>query len=289
MTLENWQSQGEYHEIQGHKIFTIQAGEGDKTVVILHGYPSASFDYYHVLNYWKKHFRIIIHDHIGYGFSDKPKNYSYSLIDQADMALQLWQKMGIKEAHLLAHDYGTSVATEIIARRNLGHEPIKLKSATLGNGSMLIELSQLLLSQKLLYHPFFGPILAKVASRSYFKYNMRKIWWDKSKLDEAEMDILWDLLTQNGGRDALPKITQYIPERYKFWNRWIANGLYKTDLPINILWADKDPIAVVKMAHQLHQNIPNNELKILENIGHYPMLEAPEIYAKAVIEMIEKR
>lgn len=286
MTAQKWQTLGKYHQIGDHKIFAIEAGEGEETLVILHGYPSASFDYYKVLEMWKPHFRVIIHDHLGFGFSDKPKNYSYSLLEQAEVAQQLWQKLGVKKAHLLAHDYGTSVATEIIYRRNIGIEPIEIQSATLGNGSMLIEMSKLLLSQKLLYHSFFGPWLAKLSSRGYFKYNMRKIWWDKSKCDDAELDILWDMLTANGGREALPKITQYIPERFKFWNRWIANGLYKTELPINILWADKDPIAVVAMAQELHKNIPNNRLQILENIGHYPMLEAPEVYGNAVLKII---
>lgn len=286
MTAQAWQALGTYHQIGEHRVFTVEAGTGDETLVILHGYPSASFDYHKVLEMWKPYFRVIVHDHLGFGLSDKPKNYSYSLIEQAEIAQQLWQKLGVKKAHLLAHDYGTSVATEIIYRRNLGIEPIKIQSATLGNGSMLIEMSQLLLSQKLLYHSFFGPLLAKLCSRGYFKYNMRKIWWDKSKCEEAELDILWDMLIADGGREALPKLTQYIPERFKFWNRWIANGLYKTDLPINLLWADKDPVAIIEMAHQLHKNIPNNQLQILENIGHYPMLEAPEIYGKAVLEMI---
>ncbi|MFT4759712.1 MAG: pimeloyl-ACP methyl ester carboxylesterase [Paraglaciecola sp.] len=286
MTVQEWQALGTYHQIGEHKVFTVEAGEGDATLVILHGYPSASFDYYKVLEVWKPHFRVIIHDHLGYGFSDKPKNYSYSLIEQAEVAQQLWQKLGVKKAHLLAHDYGTSVATEIIYRRNIGIEPVTIQSATLGNGSMLIEMASLLLSQKLLYHPFFGPLLVKLSSRGYFKYNMRKIWWDKSKCNDAELDILWGLLEANGGRKVLPKITQYIPERFKFWNRWIANGLYKTDLPINLLWADKDPVAVVEMAHELHKNIPNNRLQILKDIGHYPMLEAPEVYGKAVLELI---
>ena len=286
MTVQAWKTKGRFEAIYGKKVFVVDTGGNKPVLAISHGYPTASYDYYKVLDYWTPHFRVIVHDHLGFGLSEKPKNYSYSLIEQADIALKLWQQLGVQEAYVLGHDYGTSVLTEVIARRNQGTEPIKLLSATLGNGSMLIEMSQLLLSQKLLKHPFGGPKLAKLSSRAYFRYNMRKIWWDKSKFDVQEIDDLWDMLIAEGGRDALPKLTQYINDRYKFWHRWISGGLYQTDLPINLLWADKDPVAVIGMAHELHKNIPNNQLKILPNIGHYPMLEAPKTYANAVLEMV---
>ena len=114
MTIEKWESLGKYISIRNHKIFAIDTGGDSEALVVLHGYPSASIDYYKILELWKSDFRVIIHDHLGFGLSDKPRDYSYSLIEQADFALQLWQKLGVQKAHLLAHDYGTSVATEII-------------------------------------------------------------------------------------------------------------------------------------------------------------------------------
>ncbi len=80
-------------------------------------------------------------------------------------------------------------------------------------------------------------------------------------------------------------ISQYINERKKFWHRWIG-GLEQTDKHINILWADKDPIAVIEMAYVLEDKIQSNTLSVLPNIGHYPMLEAPTAYANALLEAI---
>ncbi len=71
----------------------------------------------------------MMHDYLGFGFSDKPKDASYSLIAQADRALELWTKLGLKKIILLAHNYGTSVATEIIARHNKGEIDIKKTSS----------------------------------------------------------------------------------------------------------------------------------------------------------------
>ncbi len=55
---------------------------------------------------------------LGYGLSDKPDHgYSYSLIEQADVALHVWRALGVKGGHVLSHDMGTSVLTELVARQ----------------------------------------------------------------------------------------------------------------------------------------------------------------------------
>jgi len=281
-TFSTWQSRGTYHQIRQHQLFVIDEGKQHKeTVVVLHGYPSCSYDYYAVLPIWTQKYRVIIHDHLGFGLSDKPTDYSYSLIEQADMAVALWQALGLEEVHLLAHDYGTSVATELVARYNLGYEPIRLQTITLGNGSMHIEMAQLIWTQRVLRHPYWGPKLARLSSKALFVNNFRKLWSDKSKIDLEEFDVLWQMLIHNGGRKSLPKVSQYTLERHRFWHRWIG-GLRQTDKHIHLVWAKDDPVAIFAMAEALHDKIPKNTLTVLEGVGHYPMLEAAEEYAAAV-------
>ena len=45
-------------------------------------------------------------DHLGFGFSERPLDITYSLVEHAENALTLWQKLGIKHAHLVSHDMG---------------------------------------------------------------------------------------------------------------------------------------------------------------------------------------
>ena len=146
-------------------------------------------------------------------------------------------------------------------------------------------MSKLLWTQKLLKHDFWGPILASLSRRPIFNQSFRKLWADKSKINYQEFDVLWQMLNYNEGRKTLPKVTKYLEERKKFWHRWIG-ALEQTDRHIHLIWADKDPVAIVEMAHVLAKKIPSNTLKILPGIGHYPMLENPGIYANAVIEAL---
>jgi pimeloyl-ACP methyl ester carboxylesterase len=287
MNLEQWEAQGNYHNINDKKIFVYDSGGKREAIVILHGYPTSSHDFHKVLPILQKKYRVIVHDHIGFGLSDKPVDYSYSLIEQADVALLLWQQLGVKSAHLVSHDYGTSVATEIIARRNMGDEPVKLHSLTLSNGSVHIELAKLRIIQKLLRNKVLGPLVAKLSSRRIFAKNMKQLWHDPAKLSDAEIGMMWQLLVHKNGKSVLPKITQYLRDRVLFWHRWVG-GLQKSTLRTNILWGASDPITGADVAKVHHEEMQNSSLKILEDLGHYPMLEGPDEWAQALMVMLKQ-
>jgi len=283
MRASEWKSKGKLHSVNGSSIFVIDKGDAKETLVILHGYPTSSYDYYKVLPELTKKYRVIIHDHLGFGFSDKPKNYSYSLIEQTDVALQLWKQLNLTDITLLAHDYGTSIATEIIARNNLQQLDININKLILCNGSMHIELAKLRTIQKLLRNKWIGKWGAKIANQVIFNSNIRKIYYDSSKLSKKELDDMWFQIEYNEGRKVIHLISNYINERYFFWHRWIG-ALRTTKIPTRIVWATEDPIAVKAIALQLQSEIPNNQLCWLENTGHFPMLENPTAWSQLILE-----
>lgn len=291
MTANEWKSKGEFITVNDRKLFVTDTSSffstEDKvpteTMVVLHGYPTSSYDYYKVLPELSKHYRVIIHDHLGFGFSDKPLDYSYSLLDQADLALQLWQLLGVKKVHLLAHDYGTSVATEIIARNNNHELTIEIEKLTLCNGSMHIELSQLRTIQKLLKNKWLGKYVAKLTTYAIFSKNLRNVYFDKTKVSNNELKDMWMQLEYNEGRKVIHKLSQYINERYTYWNRWIG-ALKETNLQTNIVWAKNDPVAVPAIARLIATEISNNKLFWIENTGHFPMLENPDEWLNCILK-----
>ena len=295
MTANDWKSKGEFITVNDRKLFVIDTSSffssdnkiPTETMVILHGYPTSSYDYYKVLPELSKHYRVIIHDHLGFGFSDKPLDYSYSLLDQADLALQLWQLLGVKKVHLLAHDYGTSVATEIIARNNNHELTIEIEKLTLCNGSMHIELSQLRTIQKLLKNKWLGKYVAKLTTYAIFSKNLRNVYFDKTKVSNNELKDMWMQLEYNEGRKVIHKLSQYINERYTYWNRWIG-ALKETNLQTNIVWAKNDPVAVPAIARLIATEISNNKLFWIENTGHFPMLENPDEWLNCILKKTNK-
>ena len=230
-------------------------------------------------------YRVIVHDHLGFGLSDKPQDYSYALHEQTDFAVLLWQQLGVQSAHLFAHDYGTSIATELLARWNLGFRPVTLESITLCNGSVHIELARLRLIQKLLRNETLGPVVARLSSQRVFNRNMRQLWCDPATLSEADLDTMWELLTRDRGKAVLPKITQYLHDRVLYWHRWVG-ALQQSQLPLNFLWGAEDPITGRDVAELHHAEAPGSRLTVLDDVGHYPMLEAPRRWTDALLALL---
>lgn len=295
MSALQWKENGEFIKVFGHRLFVVDshaladssgkkvgAKNSQNVLVVLHGYPTSTYDYYKVFPKLAANYRVIMHDHLGFGFSDKPLDYSYSLIEQADMALQLWKQLGLKKVTLLAHDYGTSIATEILTRDNREMLDITIEQFIICNGSIHIELSQLRTIQKLLKNKWTGKWVAKLTNYTIFRKNLRNVFFDKEKLTEQELQDMWMQLEYNKGREVIHLLSNYINERYYFWHRWIG-ALKATQIPVKIVWAKNDPVAVAEIAKVLAIEIPNNTLHWIDNTGHFPMLENPEEWVDLIL------
>jgi pimeloyl-ACP methyl ester carboxylesterase len=289
MKREDWKNKGKLINVFNRNLFVIDTlvssnaiDNNKETLVILHGYPTSSYDYYKVLPALSKQYRVIIHDHLGFGFSDKPLDYSYSLIEQADFALQLYKQLGIKKVTLLAHDYGTSIATEILARHNSNEINLQIDQLILCNGSMHIELSQLRTIQKLLKGRF-GKYVAKLTNYVIFSKNLRNVYFDKTKITKEELQQMWQQIEYNKGKKVIHLVSDYINQRYTHWDRWIG-ALKETQITTKIIWAKEDPVAVKEIAKLLATEIKNNELFWIEKCGHFPMLEKPKKWTELVLK-----
>ncbi len=287
MTSKKWEKLGKYTKVFDRTIFMIdsenQSDSKKETLVILHGYPTSSYDYHKVLPQLAKKYRVILHDHLGFGFSEKPLDFSYSLIEQADIALQLWKQLGLKKVVLLAHDYGTSVCTEIIARHNKQQIHLQIDKLILSNGSIHIEFSKLRTIQKLLKNKYTGKWVARLTNYPIFKRNMRNVYFDKTKVTDEELKEMWLQLEYNNGRNVIHLLTNYINERYYFWYRWVG-ALKETSIKTTIIWAENDPIAIPKIAELLHKEISDNKIFWMKNCGHFLMLEQPKEWSSLVLK-----
>ncbi|NNF35530.1 MAG: alpha/beta hydrolase [Saprospiraceae bacterium] len=284
--LLDWKKKGNF--LNGdHRLFYLDINPtSEKVILIFHGYPTCSYDYYDVVDQLSEEFRVIIPDFLGFGLSAKPAGHNYLLTDQADLMVLLLKSLNIKSLNIIAHDYGTSVFTEILARSEKGIMPFAIRHATLCNGSMLIHLSQLRPIQRLLKNPITGPLIALLSNEKTFHRNMKNIWGDPSIYNVDKMKVHWEMLKYDNGKKRLPRLTQYINQRYQNYDRWIG-ALKSTDIPIDILWAEEDPVAVIEMAYQLEEMIPNNRLTTMKGIGHYPMIEQPGRWSDHVLSGLE--
>lgn len=279
--LAAWERGGRYVELGSHRVFVVERGEGPETLLVLHGFPTSSFDYAGVIDRLAQRYRVIVHDHLGFGLSAKPSDHAYSLFEQADLAVQLWWTLGVTDAHLVAHDYGTSVATEVLARRERGLLPFNLRSLSLCNGSVHLELARLTWPQKLMKSPTWGPLFVRVATERLFRRRLIKTLARREAFSNSDLAAHWAALEHGGGRLLLPKISGYLDERVRFAGRWIG-ALTRLDIPAHVIWGKSDPISVAAIGERLAEEIPGARLTLLDEVGHFPMVEAPEAWLDAV-------
>jgi pimeloyl-ACP methyl ester carboxylesterase len=282
--IQAWRAGGRDLTVLGRRVFARMDGTEDGAPVLyLHGFPTSSYDLAPALPLLARGRRVVCHDHLGFGLSEKPTDYSYSLVEQAEVALAVWRSFGVDRGHVVAHDYGTSVATELCARAVRDVLPFKLLSVTFCNGSMMLELAKLRVTQRLLRNKLTGPAFARLASRRTFVSQLQRIFAKPDAVSAQELDLHWWLTSHGGGTLRLPQISCYIDERARFHERWIGSlpRLAKAGVRVNLVWGMRDPIAVSDIATRVAA-LAGAQVRWLDQLGHYPMLEDPTAWAAAV-------
>lgn len=275
-TTSAWRARGTTFSIESfafeHEIFVVDEGRSEATpLLLLHGFPTSSWDFARCVDVLAHDRRVVAFDFLGYGFSSKPACFSYSLIEQADVAIEVVKRAGLRRAHVWAHDMGTSVATELCARGQRGSLPFEMASLVLSNGSVHIDMASLTIGQRVLKSPL-GPAFARLSSARSFKLQLRRVF--ATPPSPEELDAMWELASRDDGLLRFPKMIRYTEERTRFERRWIG-ALERLDVPALIAWGERDPVAVLPIAHRLAKEIPGARLVTWPQLGHYPQVEDP--------------
>jgi pimeloyl-ACP methyl ester carboxylesterase len=282
--VEEWRRSGRSEEFRGHSIhLTTRDGE-TPLVLLLHGFPSSSFDWRRLLELERDHAAIAF-DFLGFGLSDKPREHSYGLAWQADLCEELVSRHGGgAPVYICAHDMGTSVATELMARDLAGELGFTIAGALLFNGSIILERSHPTLAQRML-RSRVGPLAARLTSERFFRHQFASIFSPEHPLSDEEEADQWSLITRGGGNRLGHKLVRYMDERVVYADRW--HGAIR-DWPgdLRFAWGMRDPVATPDVLEGLLELRPQAPVTRFEDLGHYPQIEAPERLAEALTAAI---
>lgn len=271
-TLREWHVAGNHVDYKNNRIFYRDEGTGFPLLVI-HGYPTSSWDFVPIWPQLTANRRCIAADMIGFGFSDKPPSYNYSLVDQAELLTSLLTQLDITEVDVLAHDYGDSVAQELLAR-HLEKSGITLRSIVFLNGGLFPEQHRPRLVQKLLASPL-GKYSSKIINYRLFAKGFSEVFAENSKPSEDELRDFWHLTTYSNGQAIQHKLIGYMAERKQQEARWVG-ALLNSDIPMRLIDGADDPVSGRHLAEHYQANVPNADVVLLEGVGHYPQVEASD-------------
>jgi pimeloyl-ACP methyl ester carboxylesterase len=271
--LSDWVSAGTTRTLAGHRIFVRTAvAAGKAPLLLIHGYPTASYDWHRVWPRLAARFSLYACDMPGFGMSEKPPAADYPIALQADVCEALLAECGVAAPHVLAHDYGDTVAQELLAREREGR--LRLQSACFLNGGLFPETHRARPIQKLLARPLVGPLLARIMSYPKFEATMRSISGERPPSRE-ELQDLWVLVERDGGRQALARLINYMEQRRRNRARWVG-ALVESQVPRRLICGAADPVSGAHLAERYRQLVPRPDVVVLEGVGHYPQLEDPD-------------
>ncbi|TRY29401.1 alpha/beta fold hydrolase [Aliiglaciecola sp. M165] len=274
--LTAYRKNSQNFDFGGHKIAYWQAGQGP-TLVLVHGFPSAAWDWHTLFEALTKQYKVIALDLLGYGISAKPHPHRYSVIEQGDLVVALLKFLSVKQAHFLAHDYGDSVTQEVLARHFNQEIELDIQSVCFLNGGLFAESHRPLMTQKILKSAL-GPLVAKFMGKSALQRGFNKIFGPHTPPKSYEIDVLWELLGFNKGQRVLPSLLTYIDERQRYRQRWV-DAMQNTQVPLCFINGVHDPISGLHMVEQFEREVPHAMCSKLD-CGHYPQLEQPELVLK---------
>ena len=264
-------------------VFVRSAPGLGPTILLLHGYPSSSFDYRQVVPHLGGRAWLTL-DFLGFGLSDKPRPHRYSLLEQADIAQAVVAEATSGPVVLVAHDMGTSVTTELLARDLQGRLPFELQRVVLTNGSVILRRASLRPIQKVLRGPM-GPVVSRLANRRTFARGFGRLFSTNHPLSAEEADAQWALMAYNGGHRIAHLLISYLDERERYAERW-HGAVRDWPKPLSFLWALNDPVATTNVLDGLRELRPAADIVELPGVGHYPQMEVPDVFTRAALSLL---
>jgi len=250
-------------------------------MMLLHGFPSSSHDWAKVAPALGAAYALLMPDFLGFGASDKPRDHVYSIHEQADLVEALWAVEGVRRTRLVAHDYAVSVAQELLCRRAAGALQVELERVDFLNGGIYPDLHRPEPVQTALLDPDQGPAVSAMFSAELVSGALVPTFAPGYDFADDAADI-WASLARDDGQLNAHLLIRYITDRQANAARW-TGILESTDVPLAFCWGMLDPISGAHMAERLRDRLPSAPFVALEDVAHWPPLEAPDRVAAAIL------
>ena len=272
-----------YLTVGGFKMHYLDEGpeqdaQSAPVVLLLHGNPTWSFYYRHLIAALRPHFRVIAPDYIGCGLSERPNKAHFRASHRIQQVSEFVEKLGLKKYSLVMHDWGGSIGTGFAIRNSASVQALVYLNTTLTETEMLpgvIKLAATPLIGKWItkYTKFFiwlttnwgvSRKLPKIVKRGYsYPYRSR-----------AARASIWDFVADIPFESSHPSYSEMLE---------LAEGLPKlTSLPVQIVWGLQDICFHREMLNKVAEQFPRAQVLEIAEAAHLVLEDAPETANAAI-------
>ena len=279
---------GEADEVQ---VFHVELGAPDAPpLVLVHGFPTSSVDWFEVAELLSDRYRVCAMDFPGFGFSDKPLGWGYTLRRDAEVLEHyVSEVLGLDSMIMLAHDRGSSVA---IIHATGGTSQVNLEHLFITNGNIFLPLSNLTDAQRLMLDPATGPAMLAQAAPEQLAEGMGKVTYTPARgPDDPEVQALTAIFSHGEGLKVLHETIQYLVERSQDEGSWLE-ALAALDVPTTFIWGVYDAVSpprVISYVWNEHmmKKPGRNSLYFIPDANHYLQNDRPDALVETFLHALE--
>jgi len=262
------------------KIHTLLEGNpSNPPLVLVHGWPSSSDLWRHMIPELSKHFYILVPDLPGHGKSDKPLSVSYDRDFYCRFLLDFFDAFNLKTANLAVHDLGGMAGISFAVRHpDRLAKFIVMDTSPYKDIPLLLHLSLYFLKINLLTRFFL--------TRWVFALVLKNGFHNKKIITPELVDRFrspWGG-TKEGVKAFANTIKIPIHQLVES-----TSDIKKIDIPTLILWGRNDFFFPLKIARQLHKDIKQSTLVSVEKAGHFLQEEQPQFIQEQMIDFLQKQ
>jgi pimeloyl-ACP methyl ester carboxylesterase len=250
------------------------AGNGDP-VVFVHGLLASSATWQEVLAPASAGRPAIAVDLPGFGCSERPWPFDYSVNGEARGLVDFLDARGIARAVLVGNSLGGAAAMLVAAKHAGRVSALVLVDAATSEASIAWPI-------RLMRAPFLGELALSLATRPLVAYSLRHwLFAGAGRVTDLAIADAWFPLTIPGTRRAALLAIRSNPRRYLGLEEQIR-------VPTLIVWGRKDRLIPVAQGERLAARIAGSHLVVLSDAGHLPQREQPEAFSRAVGEFVSR-
>jgi pimeloyl-ACP methyl ester carboxylesterase len=279
-TWDEWRARAQPIKSGNLSVATYDLGagatSGAPSFTYLHGYPSSSLDLAPLADRLGDRWRMLALDMPGFGASDKPWGHPFTIHAATDAVEKLWAAREITSTVVVAHDYSVSIAQELLARRDEKALAVDITAVLWMNGGLYPDLHRPTIGQQLMSDPDSGADIAANITEDLFLGGIEGTWGQRVPFDRDDVREMYRSMSEAGGVQMMHSLLHYLADRRAYEARW-RRSLETSDVPSTFVWGDLDPVSGAHMIARVEERMPRSAIVRLADVGHWPMLEAPDV------------
>ncbi len=293
-----WRGKGDYFSWSPRRgdaaevqVFHVELGDADAPpLVLVHGFPTSSIDWFEVGEQLSDRYRVCAMDFPGFGFSDKPLGWGYSLMRDVEvLEYYVAEVLGLASMIMLAHDRGSSVA---MIHTTSGDSRVNLEHLFITNGNIFLPLSNLTQAQRLMLDPATGPALLAQATPEQLAVGMGQATFTPPRgADDPEIEALTAIFAHGEGLKVLHETIQYLVERSQDEGSWLE-ALAASEVPTTFIWGVYDTVSPPRVVSYVWNEYMvkkpgRNSLYFIPDANHYLQNDQPEALVETFLHALE--